>query len=106
MPRKIASMKNAKPSSENGRPITPPAKAMKRGKRRPKLEADDRPRDGANGEEDGERLGPAPGQGSPDRVAVRRCIASRHEHHQREPHAEHAKVRWKASDVPICARRP
>ena len=31
MPTKIASMKNAAPSSENGRPMMPPAKAMNRG---------------------------------------------------------------------------
>ena len=31
MPTKIASRKNAAPSSENGKPMIPPAKAMNRG---------------------------------------------------------------------------
>src|SRR3989442_14843635 len=35
MPRKIASVKNANPSSENGMPMIEPANSMKRGHRRP-----------------------------------------------------------------------
>ena len=35
MPRKIASVKKAKPSSENGMPMIAPAKAMNRGHSRP-----------------------------------------------------------------------
>src|SRR6185503_15593397 len=52
------------------------------------LEGDDRAGDGADGEEDRERLRPAPGEGAPGRVAGPQVEALGGEHHDRQADAE------------------
>ena len=54
----------------------------------PELERDDRARDRADREQDGERLGPATGQGEPGRVAGPQVQALGGQHHHRQADAE------------------
>ena len=88
-------MKNAKPSSENGRPMIPPANGMKPREQQTQLEADDGPRHGADREQDRERLGPPARERAPHGVAGAQVHALGDQHHQRQPDSEHGKAEVK-----------
>ena len=104
MPTKIASMKNAAPSSENGRPMIPPAYAMKRGKRSPSsklmIVPDAAPTANSTANTFDQRRASARHTGSP----VRRCIPSATSIISGNPTPSTAKNRWKLSEVPIWLR--
>jgi hypothetical protein len=88
MPKKIASMKKANPSSENGSPDDAAREGHEPREQQAELEADDRSGHCADSEQDGERPRPAARQRPPDRVAGPQVKPFRDDHHQRQPHAE------------------
>jgi hypothetical protein len=97
-------MKNANPSSENGRPMIPPANAMKRGKSKPSsklmIVPDTAPTAKRIANAFDQRSASARQTGSP----VRRCIPSAITIISGNPTPSTANTRWNASEVPIWAR--
>jgi hypothetical protein len=75
-PRKIASVKNAKPSRENGIPIMAPAFSMNFGPQQSQLEGQDGARDRADCEENGRAARPTFRELEINRPPVRRSNPS------------------------------
>ena len=82
-------MKKANPSAEKGKPDDAAGVAHEDRPEQPQLEGEDRAGDGADGEEDGESFGPAPGEGHVDRIAGPQPEPLGDEEQDGQTHAEH-----------------
>src|SRR4051794_28879027 len=104
MPRKIASRKKAKPSSANGRPMTPPAIRVKPGHSSPSSNEMIVPDTAPTAKRIANAFDQRRARASQTRSPVRRYRPSAISIISGRPTPKTAKLRWKASDVPIWAR--